>query len=106
MKEKTNHIFKAIADPTRREIFHLLVLGSALSISQLSTHFDMSRQGITKHVKILEEAEMIAMKKEGREQICHAQPKSLKIVKDWLAYYDKFWDDKLQDLSAHLDKNA
>ena len=106
MKQKTDHIFKAIADPTRREIFHLLVLGSALSISQLSSHFDISRQGITKHVKVLEEAEMITLNKKGREQICHAQPKSLQAVKDWLAYYDKFWDDRLQDLSAHLDGKA
>lgn len=103
MKEKANHIFKAIADPTRREIFHLLVLGSALSISQLSSHFEISRQGITKHVKILEEAEMIVLNKEGREQICQAQPESLQTVKDWLACYDRFWGDKFQDLSAHLD---
>ena len=52
MQDKITQLFKAIADPTRREIFHALVIAtSALSITQISNQFDMSRQGVTKHIK-------------------------------------------------------
>lgn len=106
MSKKRDRIFKAIADPTRREIFHLLMMGSALSITQLSSHFDISRQGITKHVKLLEEAKMVNLEKEGRERICYAQAKALKEVKEWLSFYDEFWDDKLSALEDHLNKQV
>ena len=106
MSKKRDQIFKALADPTRREIFHLLIMGSALSITQLSSHFDISRQGITKHVKLLEEAKMVNLEKEGRECICYAQANALKVVKEWLSFYDVFWDDKLSALEDHLNKQA
>lgn len=104
MSEKRNLIFKAIADPTRREIFHLLVVGTALSISQLSTHFEMSRQGVSKHIKLLEEAQMIEITPEGRERYCKAIPETLKELKEWLSFYDAFWDNKLGDLGDYLDQ--
>ena len=103
MSEKRNKIFKAIADPTRREIFHLLVFGSALSISQLSLEFDISRQGVTKHLKVLEDAEMVKIEQKGREKVCFAEAEALLEIKNWLSTYDKFWDDKLKDLGEHLD---
>tara|TARA_B100000508_G_C11439096_1_gene267737 strand:- start:436 stop:756 length:321 start_codon:yes stop_codon:yes gene_type:complete len=103
MKLNTDRIFKAIADPTRREIFRLLVMGSALSITQLSSHFEISRQGIRKHLQLLTEAEMVKIQKEGREQICYAEANSLQPIKDWISYYDKFWDNKLNSLEDYLD---
>lgn len=106
MSEYANRIFKAIADPTRREIFHLLVVGSALTISQISNSFDISRQGVTKHIKVLEEAKMVGLKPHGREKIIFAKPEALKEVKDWLAFYDKFWDDKLNSLGKFLDETS
>lgn len=106
MSESGNRIFKAIADPTRREIFHLLVVGSALTISQISTSFDISRQGVTKHVKILEEANMVELKAKGREKYIIAKPEALKELKDWLSFYDKFWDDKLDALGQYLDETS
>ena len=106
MSEKRNKIFKAIADPTRREIFHLLVIGSALSISQLSTKFDISRQGVTKHLKLLEDAQMVNIKTKGRERYCFASLSALQEIKDWLAFFDAFWDDKLKALGDHLDSTT
>jgi len=102
MSKKIDQIFKAIADPTRREIFHLLIMGSALSITQLSSHFDISRQGITKHIKLLEDAKMVNIEKQGRERICYAQALALKEIKEWLSFYDGYWDDKLTALENHL----
>ncbi len=60
MQDKITKLFKAIADPTRRDIFHALVIAtSALSITQISNQFDISRQGITKHIKTLEESGLV-----------------------------------------------
>jgi len=105
MQDKVNKIFKAIADPTRREILHALVVASvALPITDISAQFDISRQGVTKHIKILEEADLVAIKKNGRESIVYANPAPLKEIRDWLKFYENFWDDKLKDLVSYLDK--
>ncbi len=100
-----DQIFKAIADPTRREIFHALVVASvALPITQISEQFDISRQGVTKHIKTLEDAGLIQINTKGRERFCLADPKPLKMVYDWIGFYDKFWDNALSRLGDHLDK--
>lgn len=103
--KKIDKIFKAIADPTRREILHALVVASvALPITEISAQFDISRQGITKHIRILEDADLVEIKKNGRESIVYPNPKSLKKVSDWIKFYENFWDDKLKGLSDYLDK--
>lgn len=100
-------IFKAIADTKRREIFHVLaVAGVAMSLTQISQQFDISRQGVTKHIKLLEDAGLLSIETEGRERYCMAHPKKLKEVKDWIAFYDKYWDDKLASLGKFLDEEA
>ena len=102
---KVDKIFRAIADPTRREILHALVVASvALPITDISAQFDISRQGITKHIKILEDADLVKIKKSGREKIIYPNPKTLKTVSEWLKFYENFWDDKLKDLVNFLDK--
>jgi DNA-binding transcriptional ArsR family regulator len=99
-------ILKAIADPTRREIFHVLVVASAaLSISQISDRFDMTRQGLTKHLKQLESAGLIMVRPEGRERFCEANLYPLKQINEWVQFYDKFWDEKLDNLGRYLDSN-
>ncbi len=100
---KLGTILKAIADPTRREIFHLLILGSAaLSITQISEHFSMSRQAVTKHIKYLESAGLVEITKKGREQFCIANSIPLKEVDNWIETYERFWHNKLNDLDTHL----
>lgn len=102
-KQQINKIFKAIADPTRREIFHLLmVAGTALSLTQISEQFEMSRQGVTKHVKLLEDAGLVKTLEQGRERFCEANPTPLHEIKNWVAVYDRFWQDRLQKLDQYL----
>ncbi|MBC2844206.1 ArsR/SmtB family transcription factor [Winogradskyella flava] len=104
MQDNINKLFKAIADPTRRDIFHALVLAtSALSITQISTQFDMSRQGVTKHIKILNDAGLVQMNEQGRNRFCYADPKPLKEVNKWMQFYSQFWDDSLDKLGNYLD---
>lgn len=104
MQNKITKILKAIADPTRREIFHVLVIAtSALSITQISNQFEISRQGITKHLKALEEAGLVNINSKGRERFCYANATPLKEVNQWLKFYEKFWDNTIQNLDAYLD---
>lgn len=103
--KKRNRIFKAIADPTRREIFHMLVPASvALTINEVAEQFPISRQAVTKHIRILEEAGLVDLVAKGRERHCYADPKPLKEIKDWVAYYEQFWENKLQALGRYLDE--
>ncbi|GAB1856170.1 metalloregulator ArsR/SmtB family transcription factor [Flavobacteriaceae bacterium MHTCC 0001] len=107
MQDKITKLFKAIADPTRRDIFHALVIAtSALSITQISSEFDMTRQGVTKHIKTLQEAGLIYIKVNGRERFCNANPKALKAINTWLQFYEQFWDNALNDLGDYLDRNS
>ena len=107
MQDKVTKLFKAISDPTRRDIFHALVVAtSMLSISQISNQFDMSRQGVTKHIKTLEEAGLVRVNPQGRERFCMANPKPLREVNKWLQFYAQFWDDSLKNLGNYLDTNA
>ncbi len=104
MSDRTNRIFKAIADPTRREIFHALILASvALPITQIASNFEISRQGVTKHIKTLEEAGLVEIQTNGRERFCKANPEPLKQIDNWLQFYSKFWDDSIANLGKHLD---
>jgi len=107
MQPNINSIFKAIADPTRREIFHALVVASvALPITQISEQFDISRQGVTKHIKTLEEAGLIQINTHGRERFCQADTTPLKAVGKWLNFYEGYWDSALDNLEKHLDSKA
>jgi DNA-binding transcriptional ArsR family regulator len=104
MQDNITKLFKAIADPTRRDIFHALVIAtSALSITQISNQFDMTRQGVTKHIKILNDAGLVQMNEQGRNRFCFADPKPLKEVNKWMQFYSQFWDDSLDKLGGYLD---
>ena len=107
MQDNITKLFKAIADPTRRDIFHALFIAtSALSITQISNRFDITRQGITKHIKTLEDAGLVFIKTQGRERFCNANPKQLQEINEWIKFYEQFWDNKLGSLGNYLDKNS
>ena len=106
MQDRITQLFKAIADPTRRDIFHALVIASAaLSITQIANQFEISRQGVTKHIKTLEEAGLIKLDNKGRERFCYANAKPLKELNKWMQFYEQFWDDSLDNLDTYLNTN-
>lgn len=107
MQDKITSVLKAIADPTRREIFHALVVAAtALPITQISAQFEISRQGVTKHIKTLEEAGLVLIQSKGRERYCYADPAPLREVTQWLRYYEQFWDNALGKLGNYLDDKS
>lgn len=95
-------VFQAIADPTRREIIGLLAKES-LTLNGVAEHFDISRPAISKHVKILSECGLISIEQKGRERYCQVQLENLKEVADWVNYYSRFWDDKLNQLKNYIE---
>ncbi|SMD36309.1 DNA-binding transcriptional regulator, ArsR family [Reichenbachiella faecimaris] len=103
--KKKHSIFKAISDPTRREIFHILIMASvALSINQIADKFKMSRQAVTRHIHVLNKAGLVDIVPKGRERYCYADPKPLREIRDWVSYYEKFWDNKISALDKYLKK--
>ncbi|CAH0232875.1 Transcriptional repressor SdpR [Peribacillus sp. Bi96] len=96
-------VFQAIADPTRRKVLQLLSEGE-LPISEITSHFSMSRTAVAKHLHILSEAELVSGRKIGREKRFRLQPEPLTELKQWLSFYEKFWDNKLSILK-HVIEN-
>ena len=103
MTTAKHDVFQAIADPTRREVLRLLA-NKELPISEITSHFPISRTAVTKHLHILSEAKLISGKKVGREKIYQLQPEPLAEVKQWLSYYEQFWNNKLSILK-HIVEN-
>lgn len=94
--------FRALADPSRRQI--LLHLSSQdMTIAQVAEHFDMTRAAIKKHLTILEEGKLISVRRRGRERINHLEPKALRPVADWVGFFDQFWDNKIGKLKAAVE---
>ena len=107
MQDKITTILKAIADPTRREIFHVLVMATtALPITEISKQFDISRQGVTKHIKTLEEAGLVEISNKGRERFCYANAKPLEEVNQWVKFYEQFWNSTLDNLDSYLNNKS
>ncbi|GGH82501.1 DNA-binding transcriptional ArsR family regulator [Pullulanibacillus pueri] len=90
-------VFQAIADPTRRAVLQLLSQ-KQLTISEITAHFPISRTAIAKHLGILSEARLVSGEKVGREKIYHLHPEPLTELKQWLAYFEQFWENKLSIL--------
>ena len=95
-------VFAAVADTTRRGILERLRTEGALSISALSDGLPMTRQAVTKHLKILGEAGLIDKSVRGRERLHTLAGDPLREVSDWLAPYEAGWDERLDRLRSHL----
>ena len=101
-----DNVFKALADPTRRQIIELLAgHQNGKSITELSDDFKVSRQAVTKHLVKLKESGLIDIKKSGREQICKAELKKLRPALVWIDKYYNFWNENLDALGDYLDDN-
>jgi DNA-binding transcriptional ArsR family regulator len=98
-------VFQAIADPTRREVIRLLA-NKDLPISEITSHFPISRTAVAKHLHILSEANLVIGQKVGREKIFRLQPEPLEEIKQWLSYYEQFWNNKLSILKHVLENNG
>lgn len=100
----TDHLsatFAALADPTRRAILARLASGDA-SVTELAEPFDMSMPAISKHLKVLEKAGLIARGREAQWRPCRLEPAPLKDVSEWVDHYRRMWDERLDRLDDFL----
>ena len=101
--EARRDVFQAIADPTRRQIIGM-VATKKLNLNAIADNFDMSRQAISLHIKILTECGLIAIKQQGRERFCEAKLEKLNEVSVWIEQYRQYWESKLDGLELYLNK--
>jgi DNA-binding transcriptional ArsR family regulator len=101
MADPLSTTFAALADPTRRAILARLALGET-SVTELAQPFAMSMPAISKHLKVLEHAGLIARGREAQWRPCRIAPASLRQVDGWLEKYRRFWDENFDRLDDYL----
>jgi DNA-binding transcriptional ArsR family regulator len=95
--------FSALSDPRRRNILERLQRGPA-SISELAQPFGISLPGVMKHVRILEEANLVTTQKRGRTRECRLGPDQMDDVTSWIEHYREQWERRLDRLEALIEK--
>jgi DNA-binding transcriptional ArsR family regulator len=98
-------LFRALADPTRRDIL-LMLRGEDLTIAQVAENFDMTRAAVKKHLTVLSDGGLITVRAQGRERYNTLNPNAFAPIRDWMSFFDAFWDDRLSDLKSAIEKDA
>jgi DNA-binding transcriptional ArsR family regulator len=102
---RNQDVFTAISHPARRRMLDLLV-DTDRSVNAIAGHFKMSRPAVSQHLRILLDAGLVTEQRHGRERRYHFVPERLGPVRDWIARYERFWDDRLQRLQKLLTKKS
>lgn len=104
-RHDTDLLFKAIADPSRRKLLDLLYAHDGQTLNELCEHLEMSRQGVTQHLDLLETANLVAIVRRGREKLHFLNPVPLQeIYERWIAKFEKPRLRALGDLKRRLEK--
>jgi len=102
-----NHVFKALADPTRRAIFEGLTRDGEQTVHALTRRAGISQPAVSKHLTVLKRARLVRHRRDGRETHYRAEPAALAPMVDWLNLYGAFWRDRfdqLENLLKRMDK--
>lgn len=94
-------VFSSLADPTRRDILNR-VARSQLTVSQIAQPYDMSLAAISKHLKVLEKAQLVIKRRKGKEQMVRLAPQALGDALDYLEHYRQMWESRLDSLERYL----
>jgi len=94
--------FRALADQTRRDILHHLADGEH-TIAELTQHFDMTRAAVKKHLTVLSDGGLITTRVQGRERLNSLDPQGFAPLRDWIGFFDQFWDEKLDSLKTAIE---
>ncbi|HEV2976601.1 MAG TPA: metalloregulator ArsR/SmtB family transcription factor [Casimicrobiaceae bacterium] len=105
VRHDTDVLFKALADPSRRKLLDLLHAHDGRTLNDLCEHLDMSRQGVTQHLDVLESANLVATMRRGREKLHFLNPVPLQeIYERWIAKFEKPRLKALSELKQRLEK--
>jgi DNA-binding transcriptional ArsR family regulator len=103
--EREPDVFTAISHRARRQMLDLLT-DAERPVGDIAAHFKMSRPAVSQHLRILLDAGLLTEQRHGRERRYQFVPERLGPVRDWIAQYERFWDDRLQRLQKHLSKKS
>ena len=95
-------VFHAVADPTRRAILDRLRDGG-VAVAELASGFDMTRPAVSKHLKVLRDAQLVREDRDGRQRVYRLTPGPLRDVSQWINSYRDFWQANLLGLKRHLE---
>lgn len=98
---RLDNVFHALADPTRRSILHGLAQQEK-TVGEIAKPHRMSLAAVSKHLKVLESANLIARERRGQFQIVRLKPETLKPAQQWIQHYSHFWNQQLDHLEAFL----
>jgi DNA-binding transcriptional ArsR family regulator len=101
MPDPLSTTLSALADPTRRAILARLASGEA-TVTELAEPFAMSLPAVSKHLKVLQRAGLIARGREAQWRPCRLQPEPLKDIADWVEHYRRFWEESFDRLDEYL----
>lgn len=91
------NVFRALSDPTRRDILMMLA-EREMSIGEVSERFEITRAAVKKHLVILREGDLISVHSRGREKVNRLEPEALRGAADWIGYFSGFWDGHIAAL--------
>jgi DNA-binding transcriptional ArsR family regulator len=100
--DKLSLTFRALGDPTRRDILSRLTTNGKLVVTDIANEYKMSLPAITKHLKVLEKAGLVKREKDGQERPTSIVPKNLKSAHNWLEQYKIYWTETLDSLEQYL----
>ncbi|MBV7530524.1 helix-turn-helix transcriptional regulator [Chitinophaga sp. sic0106] len=103
--EARRDVFQAIADPTRRAIIGMIA-EQPVNVNAIAAQFEVSRQAISLHLKILTECGLLSIKQQGRERLCEARLDKLNEVHEWVQQYHQLWTSRLKALKGFLEEEA
>jgi DNA-binding transcriptional ArsR family regulator len=98
-------VFRAIADPTRREILSLL-RGGGYTVGEIAAKFRTSRPAISKHLRLLRSVGLVATRPEGTARVCELNARPLRAVSEWLQDYEAFWGESLRSLKRYVEEDS
>ena len=98
-------VFVAISHPARRQMLDLLTEADR-PVNAIAQHFGMSRPAVSQHLRLLLNAGLVTEQRQGRERHYRLLPERLGPVRDWIAHYERFWDNHLQRLQKQLSKGS
>ena len=103
-RKQCDAVFRALADPTRREILNLL-RGGRQTVGEIAGNFRMSRPAISKHLRLLRSAGLVVTRQDGSSRVCGLNAKPLRAINDWLQDYETFWGETMENLKSYAEEN-
>ena len=101
-----DHVFKALADPTRRFLLDLLFAREGQTLTELESAVEMTRYGVMKHLRVLEQAGLVTTRKRGREKLHFLNPVPIRLIHDrWVGKYAEPWASALSELKQDIEEN-